>query len=97
MLQQKRNKIDNIDKEIVKLFEERMNTVIEIAKIKKENNMEVLDSTRENIVIEKVKSYLENKELEEYLVEFFLELMKISKKYQKEIIEKDWKLGLLRR
>lgn len=89
MLQQKRNKIDNIDKEIVKLFEERMNTVIEIAKIKKENNMEVLDSTRENIVIEKVKSYLENKELEEYLVEFFLELMKISKKYQKEIIEKD--------
>lgn len=89
MLQQKRNKIDNIDKEIVKLFEERMNTVIEIAKIKKENNIEVLDSTRENIVIEKVKSYLENKELEEYLVEFFLELMKISKKYQKEIIEKD--------
>lgn len=89
MLQQKRNKIDNIDKEIVKLFEERMNTVIEIAKIKKENNMEVLDSTRENIVIEKVKSYLENKELEEYLVDFYSELMIISKDYQKEIIDKD--------
>lgn len=97
MLQQKRNKIDNIDKEIVKLFEERMNTVVEIAKIKKENNMEVFDSSRENIVIEKVKSYLANKEIEDYLEEFFLELMKISKKYQKEIIEKDWKLGLLRR
>lgn len=89
MLQQKRNKIDNIDKEIVKLFEERMNTVVEIAKIKKENNMEVFDSSRENIVIEKVKSYLENKELEEYLVDFYSELMIISKDYQKEIIDKD--------
>lgn len=89
MLQQKRNKIDNIDKEIVKLFEERMNTVVEIAKIKKENNMEVFDSSRENIVIEKVKSYLENKKLEEYLVDFYSELMIISKDYQKEIIDKD--------
>ncbi len=91
MLEEQRNKIDNIDKQIVKLFEERMNTVVEIAKIKKENNMQIFDSSRENLVIEKVKSYLENKEIEEYLKEFYLELMKISKKYQKEIIDKDFK------
>ncbi|MDO4605387.1 MAG: chorismate mutase [Helcococcus sp.] len=91
MLEIERNKIDNIDKQLVHLFEARMNTVLDIAKIKKENNMEVFDSSRENIVIEKVKSYLENKEIEEYLKEFYLELMKISKKYQKEIIDKDFK------
>lgn len=88
MLQEQRNKIDKIDKQIVKLFEERMNTVVEIAKIKKENNMQIFDSSRENLVIEKVKSYLENKEIEGYLTEFYLELMKISKKYQKDIVEK---------
>lgn len=91
MLEEQRNKIDKIDNQIVKLFEERMNTVVEIAKIKKENNMQIFDSSRENLVIEKVKSYLENKEIEEYLKEFYLELMKISKKYQKEIIDKDFK------
>ena len=89
MLEIERNKIDNIDKQLVHLFEARMNTVLDIAKIKKENNMEVFDSSRENIVIEKVKSYLENKELEEYLVDFYSELMIISKDYQKEIINKD--------
>lgn len=88
MLQEERNKIDKIDKQIVKLFEERMETASKIAKVKKENNMEIFDSSRENLVIEKVKSYLENKELEKYLENFYLDLMSVSKDYQKDIIEK---------
>lgn len=88
MLQEERNKIDEIDKQIVKLFEERMETASKIAKVKKENNMEIFDSSRENLVIEKVKSYLENKELEKYLENFYLDLMSVSKDYQKDIIEK---------
>ena len=88
MLQEERNKIDKIDKQIVKLFEERMETASKIAEVKKENNMEIFDSSRENLVIEKVKSYLENKELEKYLENFYLDLMSVSKDYQKDIIEK---------
>lgn len=88
MLQEERNKIDKIDKQIVKLFEERMETASKIAKVKKENNMEIFDSSRENLVIEKVKSYLENKELEKYLEKFYLDLMGVSKDYQKDVIEK---------
>lgn len=88
MLQEERNKIDEIDKQIVKLFEERMETASKIAKVKKENNMEIFDSSRENLVIEKVKSYLENKELEKYLEKFYLNLMGVSKDYQKDVIEK---------
>ena len=88
MLQEERNKIDKIDKQIVKLFEERMETASKIAKVKKENNMEIFDSSRENLVIEKVKSYLENKELEKYLENFYLDLMSVSKDYQKDVIEK---------
>lgn len=87
MLEKEREIIDKIDNQIVKLFEERMNTVIEIAKIKKINDIKVLDSNREKEVIERVKSYLENKELSKYLEEFYLDLMNISKKYQKEVID----------
>lgn len=89
MLQEERNKIDEIDKQIVKLFEERMEIASKIAKVKKENNMEIFDSSRENLVIEKVKSYLENKELEKYLEKFYLDLMGVSKDYQKDVIEKN--------
>ena len=66
-----------------------METASKIAKVKKENNMEIFDSSRENLVIEKVKSYLENKELEKYLEKFYLDLMGVSKDYQKDVIEKN--------
>ena len=42
-----REKIDSIDKELVKLFAERMDTAAEIAQYKKEHGMKVLDSARE--------------------------------------------------
>ena len=42
-----REKIDSIDKELVKLFAERMDTAAEIARYKKEHGMKVLDSARE--------------------------------------------------
>lgn len=87
MFSEQRNKIDEIDRELVKLFEKRMNIVAKVAMIKKENNMEIFDSSRENLVIEKVKSYLEEKKFEPYIEEFFTDLMNVSKKYQKDIIE----------
>ena len=48
-----RQKIDEIDTEIIRLFEERMNTVKEVALYKIENNMQVLDSSREAAMLEK--------------------------------------------
>lgn len=88
MLEKQREKIDEIDKEIVRLFEERMKVVVEVAQIKKENNLEIFDSSRENLVIEKVQKYLENEKLKKYLEEFYKDLMNVSKKYQKDIINK---------
>ncbi len=86
MLKEQRDKIDKIDRELVRLFEERMSAVIEVAKIKKENSLEIFDAKREKIVIEKVKSYLKDKNLEKYLEEFYIDLMKVSKDYQRTII-----------
>ncbi|EHK2327896.1 chorismate mutase [Clostridium perfringens] len=87
-LAQCREKIDRIDRELMKLFEERMNVVLEVARYKKENNMAIFHKDREKQVIEKNLSIVENKELLPYAEEMLHALMDISKEYQQ------YKIGL---
>lgn len=84
MLEKQRATIDRIDREIVKLFEERTKTVEEVAEIKLANDMEILDSGREAIVIEKVQSYLEDPSLKEELADLYENIMRISRGHQQE-------------
>lgn len=74
-----RIKIDEIDREITRLFEERMNTVIKVGEYKKANNLPVLNKEREKQVIEKNINYLSNKEYSEALKVFYNNLMNIAK------------------
>lgn len=83
MLIEQRNKIDVIDKQLVELFEERMQIVEEVKQIKTKNNIPILDSSREDIVYEKVCSYLKDKTLEEDLKVLYSTIMNISKNRQK--------------
>lgn len=53
-LSKARDEIDNIDTQIIKLFEQRMDIVKDVANYKIENNLPVLDSSRENIMLEKI-------------------------------------------
>ena len=87
-LAQCRKEIDRIDRELMKLFEERMNVVLEVARYKKENNMAIFHKDREKQVIEKNLSLVENKELLPYAEEMLHALMDISKEYQQ------YKIGL---
>ncbi|MDM0490966.1 chorismate mutase [Clostridium perfringens] len=87
-LAQCREKIDTIDRELMKLFEERMSVVLEVARYKKENNMAIFHKDREKQVIEKNLSLVENKELLPYAEEMLHALMDISKEYQQ------YKIGL---
>lgn len=48
-----RKKIDQIDKLLTELFEERMNTVIKLSNYKKKDGLPVLNRDRETEVIEK--------------------------------------------
>ena len=57
-----RKEIDNIDKELVKLFEKRMNVAINVAKYKIENNLPIFNEAREVEVIKKNVDRLNNKE-----------------------------------
>lgn len=83
MLEKQRAEIDAIDREIVALFERRMQVVVDVARIKKENGIAILDASREKEVIAKVQSYLKDAALKEELAEAYETLMKVSKDYQK--------------
>lgn len=83
MLEKQRTEIDAIDREVVSLFERRMQVVMEVARIKKENGMIIFDASREKEVIAKVQSYLTDEGLKEELREVYETLMKVSKDYQK--------------
>ena len=86
MLEKQRAEIDAIDREIVALFERRMQVVVDVARIKKENGLAILDANREKEVITKVQSYLKDDTLKEELAEAYETLMKVSKDYQKKRI-----------
>ena len=77
-----RNKIDEIDKEITRLFEERMDTVIKIANYKKDNNLPIFNRDREDEVIDKNVGYLKNNDYAEETRKFFISLMEVSRELQ---------------
>ena len=87
MLEKQRAEIDAIDREIVELFERRMQVVVDVARIKKEKGIAILDASREKEVIAKVQSYLKDAALKEELAEAYETLMKVSKDYQQKQIE----------
>lgn len=88
MLEQQRQQIDAIDRQIVALFEQRTQVVEAVAQIKQEQGMPILDASREQVVIQKVQSYLEDVTLAEELADLYTNLMRISREHQQKWMEK---------
>ncbi|MBW6410839.1 prephenate dehydratase [Clostridium weizhouense] len=89
-----RKSIDEIDKEIIELFEKRMDVVLKIGEYKKKNNLPVFNKQREEQVVEKNLKHLKNKDYLEETRTFFYRLMKTSRELQvrkinEEELEKD--------
>ncbi|HEX5350624.1 chorismate mutase [Trichococcus alkaliphilus] len=82
MFKKERAEIDAIDQELVKLFERRMDAVTEIARIKKENELPILDQSREDKVLDKVRGLTENKAYEGSVEDLFRSLMTITKAFE---------------
>ena len=87
-LEECRLKIDAIDNEIIRLYEERMKAVKGIAEYKIENGLEVLDSSREKTMLEKNLLKISNVELKKYYHHVLTGFLDASKEMQKEIIAK---------
>ena len=78
--------INEIDKKIVELFENRMHEVKEVALYKQENNLPIFDANREEELIERNLSYLNDETLKPYYEDFIRAMLKVSKNYQKKLI-----------
>ena len=80
-----REKINNADKSMAKLFCERMNAVKEIAEYKAEHALPILDARREAEIIEKNSSLIENAEIKAHYINFLKSNIEISRSYQGEL------------
>ena len=76
-----RQEIDSIDAQIFGLFEQRIAVAKQIGAYKKEHELAVLDSSRENAKRDQVKATVSN-ELEPYALELLEVLMKAAKAVQ---------------
>lgn len=83
-----RDKIDIIDKDIERLFEERMKLCEDVAEYKIANGKAVLDKKREEEKIEKIKSLAHGEFNEKATEEIFKQIMAISRKLQYRILAK---------
>lgn len=82
-LEEIRSRIDQIDRKLIELIEERLKIVREVALYKKENNMKIFDRKREEEVVYKNLSNVKNEELKHYIEIILKDIMDSSKEYQK--------------
>ncbi len=82
-----RQEIDQIDDQIVKLLEERMHLVEGVVAYKKASSKPILDTKREDVIFEKVRSRVEDKRYQETIVATFSDILKRSRDYQEQNIK----------
>ncbi len=82
-----RQEIDQIDDQIVKLLEERMHLVEGVVAYKKALGKPILDTKREEVIFEKVRSRVGDKRYQETIVATFSDILKRSRDYQDQNIK----------
>lgn len=86
-LTQLRQEIDQIDAQLVELFEKRMAVTRNVGLYKLEHGMEVLDSGRERQVLDGKAALLQDKALTADVTELFETIMAISRRQQQKLIQ----------
>lgn len=81
-----RQEIDKIDIELVALIEKRMDLVADVTAYKKQHQLPVLDSQRENYILEKVAGMVTKEQYKETVVQSFMAIMASSRAFQNQFI-----------
>lgn len=81
-IEEARKSINEADKEIAGLFVKRMKAVEKVFEYKKLHGLPIYDEKREQNVIQKASSYIEDETIRAYYIDFLKSIMNISKKYQ---------------
>ncbi len=79
--------ISGVDKEIAALFEKRMNAVRLVSEYKIEHGLPIYDAVREEALIERNSTYIEDDEIRSYYVDFLRNTMKVSRGFQAKLSE----------
>lgn len=82
-----RDKIDGIDRQLVDLFEERMQLCTDVAKYKIETGKKVLDTDRERAKIEAVSKMVKDPKNVHAIDDLFSQIMANSRKMQYRLLE----------
>ncbi len=85
-LEQCRKEIDTIDRQLVKLFEQRMDVCRQVGEYKKENGMPVLDAAREREVLAAKAELLEDASLKPQVTSLFENIMASSRMLQESMV-----------
>ena len=80
-LEEIRKEIDKVDSQIAKLFIERMDLALEVAKTKEENNLAVVNNTREKEILHRISGEI-GEPLDSYGRILFNTLFDLSRSYQ---------------
>lgn len=86
-LEECRSEIDAVDREIVRLFEKRMQLCRDVAKYKIANGMQVLDRSREERVLESRAAMLADPYWTESVRSLFEGIMAQSRAEQQKLLE----------
>lgn len=85
-IEQSRQEIQAIDRQMAELFEKRMEAVRDVAMYKKERGLAVLDQDQEKRVLERNSAYIKDDVLRQYYLTFMQDTMDVSKRYQERLI-----------
>ena len=92
-MEEYRSQINDIDKEIVRLYTERMEVVKSIGKYKKENNLPVKDSRREKELLEKITE-MAGEEYDNDIRSLYSLMFELSRSNQRKIVDRPSELSI---
>ena len=86
-LEQLRRQLDEVDDQIVVLYEKRMSLCRDVGELKASSGKAVLDEKREKEKLDLVSSKVQDPNNAEGIRELYKKLMELSRKSQEEIIK----------
>lgn len=92
-LSELRQRIDNIDNELVKLFTERMGISAQVAEAKRQTGKPVFDPSRERAIVKNLTENLDD-EMANYVSVLYNSIFEISRARQNKLLSGDSKLAL---
>ncbi len=90
-----RKEIDRIDKQIVELYQKRMDVCVDVALDKIKTGKKILDADRERQKLDAISSMVEDDFKRHGAVELFTQIMASSRKFQYRIMEENGVTGRL--